>query len=235
MQGLMVLNSSGFTQIDQEFTNHVLIARGTVVCPAAYLQNGNHVVSATVIPFPAVSEMPMVFVRTPYGGRVVFGTSGPVAYSEPSISSVKCFCPDTASAVTIEYLVYSADTSIIAPEGTHGIIVNKSNGLKCFDSRLTYPNIVMSGTYVMSTTNPAYGTNIVFNVPGNGNLYFLLNATGYLLNSFGGGSNARYYNSQQTVNNSTYEISWTRLTGSFPGSVDRTGNLCKVMAIRVDY
>ena len=121
--GARILNSSGYVQIDEDYSNYTLIQSGSVTSPATW---GTTERNPGTVSFPAQSN-PVI---------VCLGTTGSAYVSVTSVTQ-SSFSIISDIAVTVSYRVYAliADASI---SNGYGLMVRNSSGKNVFHSNANY-------------------------------------------------------------------------------------------------
>ena len=164
--GVLVKNSSGYIQIDDNYSNYTLIASGSVGISASTMSKVN---PATV--YFASQSSPVVVCIGNTGGAVV-------ALLATSASSVQLV---SGTNTTVPYRIYANVAHNPGSTSGYGLVVRNASGQVVFNSNLTYMRVGQLtfstvGYYSMPTVYHGYG-NAYVDITNSGSRAFLTLAT----------------------------------------------------------
>jgi hypothetical protein len=132
--GIRVENNSGFTQIDQDFVNYVLVASGS------FSSSGNNTFTQThVINFSAlVSSSDTIFFARPATVTGLPPNTSPELIGDSSGTAARIISLYTG---TIQWRVYERANVLTPPSSGYGLNVYRPNGELAFSSQYKVPRI----------------------------------------------------------------------------------------------
>ena len=174
--GILVKNSSGYTQIDDNYSNYTLIASGSVGISASTMSKVN---PATV--YFASQSIPVVVCIGNTGGAVV-------ALLATSASSVQFV---SNANTTVSYRIYANVANNPGSISGYGLVVRNASSQVVFNSNLTYMRVGQLtfstvGYYSMPTVYHGYG-NAYVDITNSGSRAFLTIASSPGLPSYARG------------------------------------------------
>lgn len=159
--GLKIVNASGFIQIDADYTNYALYAKGTVTSGSG---------GRWVVPLPLnMNHVPLVFVRAPFTDRWVIGqvfaskgnwTNGYVIAHGHVLNNA---LTAGISGQVLEYAVFIKNPPTTTPSG-YGLLVKKSDGTTVFDSSSNQLRVsAVTNLHPWRNNSSAYKTYVIPN------------------------------------------------------------------------
>lgn len=149
--GLLVKNSSGYIQIDDNYSNYTLIASGSVTISESYDDS----IKIATISFPSQS----------FPVSVCIGNTGSAFVACVSRTSTSVGLVASAT-VTISYRIYGLISVNPGSTSGYGLIVKNGSGGVVFNSNLPYMRIGQIttstvGNATLPTVTHGYGANFV--------------------------------------------------------------------------
>jgi hypothetical protein len=149
--GLLVKNSSGYIQIDDNYSNYTLIASGSVTINESYDRS----IRIATISFPSQS----------FPVSVCIGNTGSAFVACVSRTSTSVGLVASAT-VTISYRIYGLISVNPGTTSGYGLIVKNGSGGVVFNSNLPYMRIGQIttstvGNETLPTVTHGYGANFV--------------------------------------------------------------------------
>jgi hypothetical protein len=131
--GIRIENSSGFTQIDQDFVNYVLVASGSFSSTGTSDSPKTHTVN-----FSALVSSPdtMFFARPTTTASVGSSFPGMAGSSTGTVATIQSFYTGT-----IQWQVYQRSSALSVPSSGYGLNVFRPNGELAFSSQYKIPRI----------------------------------------------------------------------------------------------
>lgn len=149
--GLLVKNSSGYIQIDDNYSNYTLIASGSVTINESYRNS----IRIATISFPSQA----------FPVSVCIGNTGSAFVACVSRTSTSVGLVANAT-VTISYRIYGLISANPGTTSGYGLIVKNGSGGVVFNSNLPYMRIgqittSIVGNATLPTVTHGYGANFV--------------------------------------------------------------------------
>lgn len=126
--GITILNEAGIVQIDQDYSNHVLLQSGTVNVGAG---------AEVTVTYSNTGTLPLVSIRTVSGGAVAVALDKTVCRLRAELNV----------AATVEYKIYRSAAGLSPSSEAYGFRVYTSGGALTFDSGYAVPRFAQVSTF----------------------------------------------------------------------------------------
>jgi len=145
--GIRVESSSGFTQIDQDFVNYVLVASGSFSSTGNYSFPQTHTINYSSL----VSTLDNIFFARPTTTGYNVGNNSDSELAGSSGNNVAQIVSSYTG--TIQWRVYERANVLTPPSSGYGLNVYRTNGELAFSSQFSVPRI-----FAIVESSPTFGS-----------------------------------------------------------------------------